>query len=392
MSEKRYKVRVIRRNDGRLHPILTERGRPLVLPALWIDDLATAKFNTLKSYAADVTRIYQWADTAGIDLHQKFSTLCGLAKPALRTLAAALCTTAKGHQARRGTCERRLQAARSFLGFSMDLFIDARNDDLNAQLLGERNRDKLLARLEKLVTAKSAESSSSNPSTSFQADDLRLISAILHPASESNPFRDVRVRVRNYCLFHLAIETWARRSEIVLLEMDDIDLGMEPTVTIKEPTAINAQRRRDGASLKTQGRVVPISAELSGLLQTYIHDVRDDLLKPRVPTTALFVSSRDGRRMASGSLNQILDSVSHVPEFLALNKRLHPHALRASGASAFRRQVAGPNGVLTSEEFKDCMAYIGGWSPGSPMVQRYTRQAISERISSHLNQRGAKPC
>ena len=53
------------------------------------------------------------------------------------------------------------------------------------------------------------------------------------------------------------LETLARRGEVVLIELDDVDLGPSPTIRIKRPSDINRERRLDGASLKTRGADSP---------------------------------------------------------------------------------------------------------------------------------------
>ncbi len=77
------------------------------------------------------------------------------------------------------------------------------------------------------------------------------------------------------------LETLARRGEVVLIELDDVDLGPSPTIRIKRPSDINRERRLDGASLKTRGRIVPITASVAAVLNEYISDHRPKLIKPK---------------------------------------------------------------------------------------------------------------
>ncbi|WP_425476982.1 tyrosine-type recombinase/integrase [Novilysobacter arseniciresistens] len=195
------------------------------------------------------------------------------------------------------------------------------------------------------------------------------------------------IKVRNYCLFHVTIAVLARRSEAVLLELMDLDLGASPSVLIKMPTLAMSRRRRDGAALKTKGRQVPISANLAELLRCYVYEFRPLLLKNGRPSTSLFLSDRDGRRLSSGAFNQILRKAANLPEIQRLGKRLHPHALRHAGATAARRTITS-NGA-THDELAECLTYLGGWSPGSPMVQHYTRAAISERVAKLIRANGS---
>jgi len=193
--------------------------------------------------------------------------------------------------------------------------------------------------------------------------------------------------VRNFALIALALETFARRSELVLLETTDLDLGYEPTVTIKKPTTVNQLKRRDGASMKTRGRIIPISLELASVLRFYLDHVRDEFLIPKRPTTSLFLSSRDGRRIAAMSLNHILKKVSQIPEIKQLGVRIHPHGLRSTGATEIRRKIDA-NGVSSGIMMEEVLSYLGGWVSGSPMVRRYTKTALSEKLGAMV--RGKK--
>ncbi len=389
LSRPQYFVRLIRKDDGGLHPILTVGGRPLVLPNLWADELSlSTRFNTVRSYLADITLLYRWADKSGIDLHERFSSLTPFRKAELRQLANAACVKADGTSASAATCDRRLQSIRYFIAFAVDNFVEQKSIDFQGMSQAEKNKQAMHNRLGRLFSSKINVAPGPQPSTPLSSDELKVVSDVLHPASELNPFRGKSVRFRNYCMFHLAVETWARRSELVLLEIADLEFGSTPTVCLKAPSTKNANRRRDGANLKTRGRVIPISKELGGLLQAYVCGVRDDLLRPGVPSTALFVSARDGRRLASGAFNTLMRQVAEVPQVSALKKRLHPHGLRATGASLFRIQAGAKENGLSKDEFRDCITYLGGWNSNSKMVQRYTRQAIYDRIQKRLALQG----
>jgi integrase len=174
------------------------------------------------------------------------------------------------------------------------------------------------------------------------------------------------------------LETLARRGEVVLIELNDVDLGPSPTIRIKRPSDINRERRKDGASLKTRGREVPISASLAASLNEYISDHRAKLLKPRRPCTALFVSSRDGRRLSARTVNTVLRTVAACLGLPKFSTRIHPHGLRSTGANIARKRFE--NSGAPSINVKDALAYLGGWSPNSESVQQYSRQAISDRL------------
>ena len=384
-------VRKLHVHGGKVKPYLLKDGIPWILPNLWADELALgSRSNTVEAYLRDVARMYAWGDRENILFENSFAELKGLTKSEIRRFAKNLCTTKFGSAASKTTCERRLAAIRSYIDFCFDYFIEINRVSLLEQAQAERNKRSLIKRISKQVDFASNASAHSVPSTDLTDDEVEVLDAVLHPLSDLNPFESHPLRVRNYCLFHTALETLARRGELALLEVSDLQLGFKPTVTLKLPTPQNQARRRDGASLKTLGREVPISSVLAALLDNYLHEQRDALLRPRRPTNAVFPSSRDGRRISAYTINQILDRLEAIPEIAALGKRLHPHGLRTTAANRARRKIAAA-GTASGVEMTESLSYLGGWVQGSRMVQKYTKAAIHERLGEILRSKKPKP-
>ncbi|WP_396616119.1 tyrosine-type recombinase/integrase [Lysobacter soli] len=338
--------------------------------------------NTLDAYCRDVLVLYRCADEKSIDLDLGLASLMGLPWRHIRQLANALARTASGQIASKGTCERRLQATNSYLDFAFEYFIEAKRVRIETQRQALENLRGQKARLAKYVASKKNEAPEAKQSTSFNAAEMDIIWSVLHPESELNPFKHQAVRVRNYCMLRVAMETLARRSEVVLLEMHDINAGADPTVIIKKPAQPNASRRRDGASIKTLTRETPIRPELARALDVYIEEFRPEFVRPRVPSASLFLSARDGRRLASNTLNQICEAISQVPEVAALGKRFHPHSLRTSGSDWVDARLR--ESCSDSQERQALLAYLGGWSPGSKMPAYYARGSIRARLRKLL--------
>lgn len=376
-----YRVEVITQTDRHLQPVLTADGRPLVLPILWITELSDrARFNTQRSYLTDLALAYRWASNNKVNLQERLNSTMMLRAHEIRHLARRMCAKLDGTPASSSTCRRRLESVSGFISFSIDRYIDSLSDSPLEQVQAERNKIRLLRRLANRMISVRGQGSGVTQATPLTSFELELVSRVLHPLSSENPFQSPRIRFRNYCIYHLALETWARRGEIALLEITDITGGNSPTVRIKAPSTVNQFKRRDGANLKTTGRIVPITSQLSQLLDHYVQNVRDDFLQPRTPTASLFLSEKDGRRIGTGIINSILAQVGRVPTIAALGKRLHPHGLRASGVSLFRRQNRDLVPLISTSDLNDCITYQGGWATNSRMVFHYTRQEISERL------------
>lgn len=384
-------MRKFQRPSGHLWPYLLSDGFPLILPNLWIDELGlSARPNTLEAYLRDISILYRWASETGISIEARLESLKGFSAAETRKIVSLLCQTRSGSPASQSTCARRLEAIRSFIDFAFDFFIESGRVTLLEQAQAERNRSRQLRKFAKQVASNANSGAAPIPSTDLSPPDIEILDAVLHPISELNPFRGQHVRMRNYCIFHVLLETLARRGELVLIELSDVDLGSKPTIKIKEAPVSARNKRRDGASLKTLGRQVPISTKLANLLENYICEVRDSFLRPRRPSAALFLSDRDGRRLSAYSVNHIMDRIECVPEVAALKKRVHPHGLRSTAANQVRRRIAQA-GRSSGMELHESLSYLGGWVQGSPMVQRYTRSAISERLGEILRNEVKKP-
>lgn len=375
----KFQVVLARDDKGILRPIVVRAGLPLLLPNLWADEISIGgSFNTVRSYLFDLILAYSWADQAGVDLYTRLSSCVGLTKAETRSLARHMCTAKSGKVAAKATCARRLNSIRSFFRFALDMYLDLHLSDSQLQRDGDRIKKRLDSRLSREFSARQNLGKGTRLSTVLTSAQVQLIADVMHPRSVSNPFTRAHVRIRNYCILMLAYETWARRGELALLELGDLDLGASPTVLLKAPSSYAAYTRRDGASQKTSARVVPISQELAELLEDYREDTRDQFLRPRVPCRALFVSARDGRRLSLSAINEIFDAVREVETVKSAVMRVHPHGLRATGATEFRKgaKAKGAKDI----ELRDSVAYVGGWAQNSPMVSRYTRDAIVDQV------------
>ena len=362
-------------------PYLLRDGVPLVLTTLWVEELRiSSRPNTLESYLRDVAIVYRWAESESVDINKRFENFKGFSTPELTSIARNLCTT-KYRPASRSTCLRRLESVSNYIKFVYDYTIENSQISLLEQVQAEKNRDNQIKKLAKRMARHSNLSPEPGCSTELTASQVDVLLSTINPASPSNSFKNERIKIRNFVLILLALETFARRSELVLLETTDLNLGLEPTVTFKKPTAANQLKRRDGASMKTLGREIPISLELATALRFYIDQVRDEFLVPKRPTTALFLSTRDGRRLAAMTFNHILKKISQIPEVEQMGVRLHPHGLRSTGATEIRRKI-DEKGISSGIEVEEVLSYLGGWVQGSPMVRRYTKAALSEKLGA----------
>lgn len=377
-----YEIRKFPGENGETWPYLVNHGLPVLLPNLWVDELRIAtRANTVESYLRDILLIYKCEDLKSIDFNTRFKSLQGFSTGELRSISSALCTLKKRIGfASRATCMRRLESARNFFRFAFDHYIQLQKLSLDQQIQAEKNYARQLKKLARYINQFANQSCEAGISTDLGVADIDNILQVVEPHSLTNPFKDLAVRFRNYCIILTALDTFARRSEIVLLELTDISFSATPTITIKHPSSNTKAKRRDNASLKTLGRVIPINHKLAEALLEYVKVHREKLLRPLRPSTSLFLSSRDGRRLSSGTINQILKRIEHHPQIKSMNKRVHPHGLRSTGANRMRGRIEN-SAETRSIDMEEALSYLGGWCQGSPQVRRYTRTALSERLS-----------
>lgn len=382
-------IRKINRRGGGFWPFLLKDGLPILLPNLWVEEYCQeSRQNTAEAYLRDISLVYGWALTHGVSIEDRLSDLTGFTSTEIRAIVHEICMTRKGHNASKATCIRRFESIRSFLKFSFDYYLEKNHSTLIDQAQAEKNLRKLTNKLRNHMRRYANEAKPGQKSTDLTRSELEVLEEVIHPKSIKNPFKNHAVKVRNYCLLHVAFQTLARRGELVLLEINDVDLSDKPTIIIKKPDENNKAKRSDGASLKTRGRMVPITSSLANVLHEYLTEIREVFLRPRVPSKALFLSSRDGRRLSAYTINQILKVVAKQADIALFNKRLHPHALRATGGNETRRKLieAGADPL----EIYELLTYVGGWSHGSSQPAEYSRTAMSERLGSLLRKHGKK--
>lgn len=374
-------IRKFQRPDGHLWPFMLYKGMPLILPNLWVNEhVAASRPNTADAYLRDLLLIYAAAHLHEFSIEARFRSLQGFSRKELRLLARALSKTRAGGSASKASCDRRVESIKSFIRFGFEYFKQVKQLTLLEQAQAEKNTEQQCRILRKRILEEANKGKGPNCATALSEKEIAIIESVLHPLSALNPYKDPRVRVRNYCIFRILSFTGIRRSEVVLLELDDVNLSCSPTITIKAPTISNKAKRRDGANLKTFGRELPISLDLAKDIEEYLEIWRRELIWPKRPSPALFLSAKDGRRLCANTINLIFDSLYSVTEIANIGKRIHPHGIRTTGLTEIRRKIQ-KNGSGTESSLHEELAYAGGWVQGSQMVSHYTRAAISENLA-----------
>lgn len=357
----------------------------MVLGNLWIGSLSE-KDNTRDAFARDARILYHYFSSVAVNLESHLINLERITKNEVIGAVEFLCVR-NGRNLARATCTRRLESTRSFLRSVQEHLLstqDLTKDELHGVSVYFSAIEKRFASAFKKHINRGA---SGVHSTVLSDEEIELVHLIMHPESELNPFSSYAIRVRNYCILRVAGAAAPRRSELVLLEVSDLDLSGSPTISVKRPTPRVTGQRRDRSALKTQTKTLPMSTELASLLATYLERYRPELIGKGRVSTALFPSTADGKRLAGGSINQMFSQVATVIGAEAF--RLHPHGLRATSTTIQRKHLQSIAEISDSDLLL-ALSYHGGWVPGSQSVQLYTRLAIQERVERLLGFR-SKP-
>lgn len=368
----------------------TRTGLQPVLISLWADHLSVAcRPNTARAYLRDIIHFLDWAERMNISLPTRFQSLQGLKRHEIRLLVQEYEGKADGSPAKASTYNRRIISTINFVSFHMERYIEIASKPTAESVVLNRRIDKITKYFTKLMKSDAEIGLEENPTATISEIMLERLLEIAHPDSENNPYSTEALRVRNYCMILVSIECLLRRSELVLLELSDFEDTASPTLRIKKPSEKNLLSNKDRASIKTYGRVLPLSRETASWLQIYVEEARSTLRARRRASSSLFVSQRTGRRLSSPSANIYLKPLEEKYfELHGEEIRLHSHMLRVTGSNHKKKTTEEKHsdmpGLSKYMEVNEVMTYSGGWSPTSKMPMHYARDSIASKAKSSL--------
>lgn len=370
----------------------TRTGLQPVLISLWADHLCSScRPNTARAYLRDVILLLDWAEEMKISLADRFRSLQGLKKHEVRLLVKKYEFKADGSVVKASTYNRRIISTINFVNFHMERYLELASKTVAESVVLIRRIEKIIKYFAKLMKAESEIGLDEIPTATIPDLVLERLLQIAHPDSENNPYRIEALKIRNYCMLRASIECLLRRSELVLLELNDFEDSTTPTLRIKKPSEKNLLSNKDSASIKTHGRVLPISRETASWLQVYVEEARPLLRARRRASISLFISLRSGKRLSSNSANSYLKPLEK--KYFELHNeelRIHSHMLRVTGSNHKKRiseeKLSDIPGLSRYMEVNEVMTYSGGWSPTSRMPRHYARDSIAAKSRSMLGE------
>ncbi|MGE7137886.1 tyrosine-type recombinase/integrase [Luteibacter sp. NPDC031894] len=384
MSPRHLRVDDLRLSDGSLVPQIFPSGTDslgplIILVNLWSHRLSqTHRYNTVRSYLFDFMRILACEEIESVDLVRRLRTGVAVQPNAVAVLIRLMSTTCHGETVTLATFERRIASFTSFVEYGFSLFADLGSVDRSLVKDFEMRAARHLRFLRRLKIDR--EPARGRPTENLSKATIDAILESSRPDSLEASSR-LAIKWRNYCICLTAFACWARRAEIALLRVNDVDLTEAAAITI-QAGRVGGMERHDGAAIKSAGRAVPIDARLAMAISVYLELYRPILARRDNPSAFLFISSRDGQRLSVKSINAVFGSLRVALAARGTPSiRIHPHAFRKAAANSFIRSFAGAKDL---REVIEAMNYLAGWSPTGSMATHYARDAMVERLGHRI--------
>lgn len=227
----------------------------------------------------------------------------------------------------------------------------------------------------------------------FQCEELKSIYQVIAVGSSENPFKSESVQVRNNLIIKLLHRLGIRRSEALSLRADNFIYLPQSE---NEGSRLEIQRQQDSKVdprlnqpvLKTQPRIIEISADLADEIWNYIKNYRSKIKQAR-KHPFLFVVHRTGKYYGHPlSISGVDKIISYISA--ALGYSIHPHQFRHRWNYEFSQKLDALDEKLESQEEEDIRSYLMGWKQGSGTAATYNQRFIREKAweIQLMNQQG----
>ena len=208
-----------------------------------------------------------------------------------------------------------------------------------------------------------------------------------YPENSLTPFKNEKVRWRNFCLFLTLILAGNRKGESLGLRVRDFYLSGNSRADkyfeiVKRDRTLDGYGKKEIPQVKTDGRIVSLADELVEIFEYYVTKIRPQF-KNAQKSEYMFLSIRDGNPLSVNAPNESIKALIKLyPEFKG---HLCPHILRntfhdiLSTALDEKFEDMGP---MRKQQIKTTLQeYAGGWAAGSNMVAHYPKGSIQRRVA-----------
>jgi len=201
---------------------------------------------------------------------------------------------------------------------------------------------------------------------------LERLLEVIQPGHPENPWRTA-TQERNNLLVRWYLKLGLRRSELLVVQVSDIDFASGEVLIARRPID-KEDPRVSKPNVKTNDKLLPLDPVLA-------HDTHRYVLRGRRGTGRasknpyLFVATPSGRPLSLSAVNLVFTQLRRkVPE---LPEDLTPHVLRHTWNDQFS-ELADKEGYSNAEETK-MRSRLQGWSETSGTAATYTRRHVRRK-------------
>lgn len=396
-----YRVKVVVLAEGERLPLLIRRddGLPLHDPTMFILTQVRGRAraaNTIERYLRAIAHLLIFADQQGIDLDQRMRTGRLLDLHELDALAAAAALPISELLASKGSRElngrpqngklRSLEKFRASQrqGKTASVAADSAGTRLRyirdyLKWLADRETGQIAdqstlaarrAATEQMVEGVNARVPRSSGTGArregLSREEEDRLRQTLAPDSPDNPWKDRRVRVRNYLLVTWLLALGLRRGELLALRIDDIKPRNCEVLIERRHDARDDPRPRQPV-VKTRGRLLPMQSLFEDT-NHYVPEIRASV-KGAARHPFLFVNLRNGQPLSFSAVAKIFRDIEDVLCF-----PLSPHRLRHSWNDRFSELMDSQQVPEPTE--RKVRSYLQGWKETSNTAAIYTRRHV----------------
>lgn len=344
---------------------------------------------TILIYAKGIMALYRFCESRNINLHERLRKLDHLKMTEIEDLSTWLSVKHDtGELQSDGTYKLRMRAAKAFIYFYWDTYQDRASNNAERLNHARHKREVMVNAFETVEDAPF-----SRPGKNYQGLtpelQIRFLEIIIPlKENELNPFKSNHVRWRNYILLMTMMLGGNRRSESILMRLQDLNLyGREKYFEIYKGNEVLPKRspHSQAPAVKTKGRKIGLSDEFAALFEHYLRRIRPKF-RGHGKSENLFLSTKNGNPLSINTPNSITETiVKAYPEFKGL---LTPHRLR----NTFHDLLYDALDVELDEEFGNqspmmkqsqkqvLQEQAGGWQRGSEMTSKYPAGSIERRV------------
>ena len=393
--------------NGMRAKVLVKDSMPDYYPNLFVTlELSSRALNTQKKYLESIVVLENFLEYESIDLiarleHRpksryltdaeisRFVRDAGFQKATLeqkysgvRMLPSAFECVGRTH------AQQRIEHACDYLEFLYDKLGDqVTNESACADLKGRINR--------KIKSAKpSWKKRKIEDMKGLNQKQRDRLLEVMHPDSSENPFSSTALKLRNYIVLLLGLDLGLRRSEMLLVKINDIHWHNKK-ISIINLEGEEIDSRPKAPQFKTHEREWVMSDDLEWALKEYVenHRTAQGGLSEARKHPFLLVSHRrnEGRALSMNALDGVLNRVGVVfPEL----SDVHLHSLRHDSVYTLLESWREELEDLTPEDrttmMQKVLTYAFGWSEESNMPALYGAKFWKEEADKAMKKRSDK--